>query len=625
MKTDTEIETLITQVCSSAKTRKLLSTIAVLGMAVCLLPLLPPVQQAILKLVMAHRSLNIQAQGRFLTLLSLPLIGFAACALLFCCIFSRKIDAVLENQKYDGLFSKIALGITALLLVFITIFSYQHGRQWLSSDHASEMVLAKLLAEENALVSRNWHYSTEIRLVYQTLFSMPLFKLLGNGNNWALIRAITVLLNNIILIASYIFLMKQTKIKNKWIYITALFLPLPISFEYWDIVIFGGYYVFFIAQLFCCLGLFLKLLESSSQGGANTKSWKVCFILFGLLSLVLGAQGIRALLCVHIPLMLACFFAARFGARKKRPLVLGAYGFISCGIGFLVNYMLHIKYSFHSFENMRLDNLYQNFSIKIGQNLSGLVEFFGYAPGESLLSAKGIFGTLALFFTLWVIFQAVTLSRDNASAQKQYTALFFICAAAFNMFVYQIIDGEVTARYFIPFLILYASITGFLLEQTGQSRLYRTALAASVFLFIFGQSFLNFQTLEKRDINSGRTGYISYLAKNNLTYGFATFWNANVTTELSNGAIELAGLEPDGLMADKNMFKIQGWLNKVKLYEPSYFAGESFLFLTKDEWELARKTGRPFTQKQPDYNDGAFVILRYPSAQIIHEEVLDGQ
>ena len=118
--------------------------------------------------------------------------------------------------------------------------------------------------------------------------------------------------------------------------------------------------------------------------------------------------------------------------------------------------------------------------------------------------------------------------------------------------------------------------------------------------------------------------YIQYLLDNRLDYGFATFWNANVTTELTNGKIELAGLEPDGLNPDTNLrFNIQRWLNPVKFHNPLYHQGESFLLLTRAEWELAKAAERPFSQLQPDYEDDGFIIIRYPSSEIIHRKVLD--
>ena len=633
MKTsDREIEVLMTDICRSQRTRKVLAVIAVIGMIVCTIPLLPPVQSLILRLlgsVIDMRSLTSESfQNRLFTLLSLPMAGLAASVLLLCCVFSEKIAAALAATKNSAAISRASLAFAGLLLVFIAVFSYRHGHQWLDSDHSSEMVLAKLLAEEHSLVSQNWHYSTELRLVYQTLFSVPLFALLGRFNNWALIRALTIALNNITLIASYFFFMKQTKTQTKWICISTLFLLLPLPGGHWGIVTFGGYYIFFIAQMFCCLGFFLRILSSAEKA----EPLKITLILFSALSIVLGIQGIRALLCVHIPLLLACVYAFWSNRSKKLPLALGVYGFLLCGLGFFINYVLHIKYSFHSFENMRLEDLARNLPVKTGQIIAALPAFFGFTPGRSLLSAQGIFGVFSFFFAAWIIIAVIRLLPSRRAYQDgektfsagQWTALFFLCSSAFNIFVFQIIDEAVTGRYFIPFLIFYAPLLGFLFEDAERrlDHLPRTAVMAAVCLFILGQSVLNFQSLAKHDVNSARNGYIAYLSANKLQYGFAIFWNANVTTELTNGKIELAGLESSGLEAGGS-FRIQGWLNPVEFYNPEYHRGESFLLLTRTEWELARQNGRPFSQKQPDFNDGEFIVIRYPSAQVIHQSVLD--
>jgi hypothetical protein len=405
-----------------------------------------------------------------------------------------------------------------------------------------------------------------------------------------------------------------------------LLLPLPGG--HWGIVTFGGYYVFFIAQMFCCLGLFLRILSRIEKAAPS----KMALILFSVLSIVLGIQGIRALLCVHIPLLLACVYAFWSNRAKKLPLVLGTYGFLLCGAGFFINYLLHIKYSFHSFENMRLDDWARNLAVKTGQIIAALPEFFGFAPGHSLLSAQGIFGVFSLFFTAWIIIAAIRLlpSRkawqggETSFSARQWTALFFVCSSAFNIFVFQIIDESVTSRYFIPFLIFYAPLLGFLFEDTERRHVHlpRIAVMAAVCLFILGQTVLNFQFLAKHDGNSKRNGYVAYLTENNLKYGFATFWNANVTTELTNGEIQLAGLEPLSL-ENGNSLRIHRWLNPVKFDNPEYHQGESFLLLTGVEWEAARQNGRPFSQKQPDFNDGGFIVIRYPSARLIHQSVLD--
>ncbi|MDR0472970.1 MAG: hypothetical protein LBH43_04810, partial [Treponema sp.] len=567
-------------------------------------------------------------ERRLWSLLSLPSFGLAALILALCCLFSKTISAFLEDTENTRLITVFAAGTGAMLLGFIGIFAYRRGAQWLNSDHASEMVLGKLLADENTLVSRNWHYSTEIRLIYQTIFTMPLFKIFGGADNWALIRSINILLNNLVLILSYLFMARQMKIRTKWICITGLFLLMPMSTGYWDIVTFGGYYVFFVVQLLCCLGLFIRLTADTG----TAKTMLVDFILFTALSFVLGAQGIRSLLCVNFPLLIACIYCyAKAVQKKKFLLFLGCYGFVLCCIGFAVNYLLHFWYSFHSFENMRLVDLYANFLPKLGRCLVSLAGFFGLSAGTSLLSAQGLFSVTAIIATFILFWAALksfrqTQIQNNAmeqSGEYQFMPVFFIFSVVFNIFVFIVVDEDVTNRYFIPFMVLCIPLVAILFEYAEKlyGHLKRTALVCGIVLFVFGQGYQDFQNMAEHDANTGRKGYMQYLMDNQLDYGFATFWNANITTELTNGKIELAGLEPRGL--DINQFRIQGWLNPVKFYNPSYHQGASFLLLTRSEWEVAREMGRPFARLEPDYEDADFIVIKYPSAQIIYREVLD--
>ncbi|MDR1025323.1 MAG: hypothetical protein LBL56_06300 [Treponema sp.] len=638
-----KFEAMIGSMYRSSKIRKALTVLSFTGIAVCMLVLIPPVQKAIFAFVgsvVSGRSSAENIQNRLVSLLSLAVLGLAALILLLCCLYSKKIAGVLSNPKNNRIISGLGLGIVFLGIIFIAVISYLYGQRWLNSDHASEIILGELLAKENALLSRQWYYSTELRLVYQTLFFVPLFKIFGNLNNWVFIRAAAIFLNNALLVISYIFMMRQTRIQNKWICLSAVFLLAPLSFEYWDIVTFGGYYVFFIIQNFFCLGLFFRLAAPP----APVRWFRRDFLLFGILSFILGVQGIRSLLCIQIPLMLTCFSACRIDRRngippKKLPVYLGIFGFILCCAGFAANYLLRFIYSFQSFDSAAIDDLYESFFIKLGQNIVSLFSFFGFGGGHSVLSAWGAMDILAIIFTLCLLGSAIAALRQNhdrkgvphqngynedGSWPKQFIALYFFVSLVFNVFVFQIFNGPVTARYFIPFLILYVPLLAVLFEKTEKrkSPLLKTGILAAVFLFILTRSVLNFQDLSGRDVNRSRTGYIKYLSDHELKFGFATFWNANVTTELTNGGIRIAGLEVYGLEPGAR-FDFQRWLIRKEYLERSYYDGESFLLLTGAEWDLARQTGRPFTEKTPDYDDGEFIILRYPSAAIIHDTVLD--
>jgi hypothetical protein len=636
MKNNETPEMLLDRVSRSVKIRKLAVILALAGIIICIIALLPIVRNTLFSFVDTRTSgINMRTSNTFdsrlTSLLSLVFFGLVFFVFSLCCLFSKPVSSFLENAKNTRLIAAAASVTGVLLLGYISVLSYKYGWRWLNSDHSSEMVLGKLLADENVFASTSWRYSTEIRLVYQTIFTMPLFKILGNTDNWALIRSINILLNNIVLVLSYLFMARQIKIRTKWICVTSLFLIMPVSGIYWDIVTFGGFYIFFIAQIFCCLGLFIKLAVHTG----TVKTALADFILFTALSFLLGLQGIRSPICVHIPLLVTCIYLYSKAVRKRiLPLFLGCYGFIAGCIGFAGNYLLHFKYSFYSFDIMKMENLFENFLLKFGESLVSLPVFFGISEESQLLSARGLFGIISLIGTVILfreVFKSVRQKNNNETVTKpdeyQYIPVFFIVSVMINIFVFIIINEKITARYFIPFMVLYVPLIAILFEYAEKSygHLKRIAVVSGIVLFICGQSYLNFKNMavRDRDVNSVRKGYIRYLLDSKLDYGFATYWNANITTELSNGKIKLAGLDPKGLETGKDDLRLQGWLNPKKFYEPSYHQGESFLLLTRVELELARETGRPFALLQPDYEDGSFIIIRYPSAGIIHTEVLD--
>ena len=626
-------EIFLSRIFNGANLRKPVMLLVLAGTLICVMLLLPPIQNLFFHIADAYisrRGAGEMIESRLKSFLTMAFFGLMVFIFAFCCLFSKTITLFFENTKNTKLIIGLTIGTGALLTGYIGFFSYQYGWQWLNSDSSSEMVLGKLLAQENAFVSRNWHYSTEIRLIYQTLFTMPLFKLFKGHENWALIRTFVILLNNIILILSYFFMAKQIKIQTKWIWITSLFLIMPITPGYWEIVTFGGYYIFFIAQIFCYLGFFIRFVNHTG----NIKTLFPGFIFFTIFSFLLGIQGIRSLLCISIPLLIVCIWLfLRITKNKIVFLFLGCYGFVVCFIGFAANYLLKFKYSFQSFDNMQLADLYTSFSSKLFQCIVCLADFFGFSSGNSLLSASGLLGVMAiigttlLFLSVYRSFYKMSLQNSaiDKPVEHQFLIAFFIISVIVNIFVFIIVDSDITGRYFIPFMVLYIPLCAILFEYTEKlyGNLKRIALVSGIVLFIIAQGYLNFQSIARQDLNTVRKGYIQYLLDNRLNFGFATFWNANVTTELTNGKIEFVGLNPHSINPEKGGdFRIHNWLSMKKYSDPSYHSGETFLLLTCDEWEKAQTSVRSFALLQPNYTDTNFIIIRYPSTEIIHLEVL---
>ncbi|GBU26656.1 hypothetical protein R84B8_00166 [Treponema sp. R8-4-B8] len=590
-------EMLLKQINNPTVLRKLAIIFVFTGMVICLLLLLEPIK-------------NMPNLFIFLSK-----IGIMFFLLAFFCLYSKTIAEFIEDTKNSKLIIIINVLICVLLLGFLSILSYKYLWKFSNSDHAAHMVLGKLLAEENAFVSRNWYSSTEMALIGSNLITMPLFKLLGRYENWKLIRALFVFLSNLILILSYLFMARQIKIKTKWIFITCNFLIMPLSWVYFDMITFSGSYTFIIAALFCCLGLFIKLAYHVS----TAKKLLTNFILYTLLLFVTGVQGIRYFIIFNIPLLITCLYCySKIIQKKKYFLFLGCYSLIVSGIGYLVNNLLHSYFYFYSYEVMNLDRLNANFFPKLGEILYSIVNFLGFSYGIPLLSINGLFSIIAIigtFFLFWAVLKSLTYAKIQNNievqlAEQQFITSFFIISFIFNIFVLIVIEQEIISRYFIPFMVFFIPLIAIFFEHIEKSygHLKRIAIISGIILFILGQSYLTvrYEYTQDRYSNSSRNGYIRYLLDNQLKYGFATFWNANITTELSNGKIEISSLMPD--------LTYYYWLTPMKYTNSSYHQGEIFLLLSQDEWkDLQLK--KLYTQHEPDYEDNSFIIIKYSSIE----------
>jgi hypothetical protein len=593
--------------------KKILAVLCFLAIAVSALMMIPPVNNKIAGI--AKSFANIEAKFS-MTWQSVIYVyagsAFVIAAVILSYLFVRKASYKVQSILYTIL-------ITSLLL-FISFIVYKFGYRWLESDLSSEMVLANLLAGENKLVTTSWYYSTELRLIYQQIFMVPLFKVF---NNWALIRALTVFLNNVLLIGAYFFMMRQTKISLKWTMVTSIFLLLPINATYWNIVTFGGYYTWFLAMFFCLLGLFFILTGDKAKTGNRLE--QLTLVLFCLLSLTLGITGIRSLMDIQVPLFLCCLFMVFLGySRRQYELVLSIVSLVFAGIGYAINILLHVFFSFSQDLDATWDSIADVFSWKLGKIIWMFVEYFGFEANSILFAPNGILSAFSVVLTAVIFILAVKLLRKGGKTQNtdgfvnQFFLFFFLSSAIYHICLYQLIEAKfLTLRYFIPFLVLYIPVLAVLFSRTMPRKAGSHFLVLFILIAVFGHGTVKFNSLMARNSTAERMGYLDFLLENNFDFGFATSLNANVTTELANGAVEVSGL-----IQTEAGFKKYDWLSPVKYDDPAYHTGKTFLLLTEEEWQELRGTGG-FAQKRPDFEDDHFTVLIYPSSEAIYREVLD--
>ncbi len=143
---------------------------------------------------------------------------------------------------------KTAVPYVCLICAFIMLCVFMDRNLYLmlDSDMSSEMILADLLSEEKTILSKEWYYSTELRVLNTQLIFTPLFWLF---NDWHTIRMVGSIICWLLLLVSYYYLCRQLGLK-KYFAISGIVLILPFSYNYFSFTITGLYYIPHIAITF---------------------------------------------------------------------------------------------------------------------------------------------------------------------------------------------------------------------------------------------------------------------------------------------------------------------------------------------------------------------------------------
>ena len=206
-------------------------------------------------------------------------------------IMKRKlIDCIKKYGPWVWLFLVTAVNIWYILFP---------GEKLLDSDLAAELILADQLNKEHSILSFDWFYSTELRIVNLQWFYR--LGLLIFPHSWTYARAFGMLLFYIVYVVVIMFLGKQIFDQNKEMQVLfAVTLLSPFGVWYHFYGTYGGYYL--LINLLSVLGLVLHIASVK----AKNHGYIVLAICAGcLLAFINGIQSVRQIMCFYIPLFMA--------------------------------------------------------------------------------------------------------------------------------------------------------------------------------------------------------------------------------------------------------------------------------------------------------------------------------
>lgn len=527
----------------------------------------------------------------------------------------------------------VLLGLSFLLLIFLNVFCHDH---WLDSDMAAEMIFSRLLAEDgHFFATPDWYYSTEFRFLYTHWIMGPLFR---TGLSWHVIRAVTNIVSYVLVLASYYYCMKPFRVRRGLVVASSAVLLLPFSETMMTHMAMGNTYLFHVMIVFFFFGLYLRLTGGTKDGERGRLIVRViCYL---ALSLVCGVSGVRYLLALQCPLALAGLIyvlrSAEFGEFRQSLTpengkqqwktlwkcsamkyfgysLLGAFGSVA---GYAVN-VLYVsrQYVFQTYDATNFISVYQGVLFERLQNAIGsLLMLFGYIPDRGVLSLRGMV-TLAAFIMLAVFGYCSVRAGRGSCGRRLFAGIFLAVSLGLNLFVFVFTTSTMVPRYYITIFIFALPMLCFYLEQEERyfDRIVVSLLLALCLSLATGKTVLSYLTVDK---NADRREVAAFLEAQDYHFGYASYWNANIITELTDGAVEVANV---GDAAHLQYFK---WSSPMKYYENGYATGEVFLLLSEEELCGAAdvetvKNGRIA------YEDDAYTVLVYDSAEALMRYAAD--
>lgn len=519
----------------------------------------------------------------------------------------------------------------------LCVFEWRNISDLLDSDMASDMIYANLLAKEGAFFSPNWYYSSELRVFANHLSFTPLFLL---TQDWRLVRGLGSMLTYALFVASVYAPIRHTSLKRFYPLVAAAML-MPLSVTYFHYSFVGTLYTHYYILSFWLMGLTL----GQSEVAGRARAWRLG--LLAALSVAAGLCGLRFLLFSSLPLCASALYlwarAGRAAGPRTRRLAWGSL--LSLGAmaaGAAVNLLVLSRlYTFQTFAEVT----YTSFQPEAaGEFLRNLLSLLGFPENGSLFSpalAPAALSLLLLALIAWASWSALRAPAPGAAAAQsailaqpgeaaapspaetdapgdRVLALFFLAAAVMHIGLLSLTSMPRNAYHFLPISVYALPLAACALKRLPWPGRWRAALAGVLACLLAATSAVNSLYFSRRDITYEPRMALESLLAEGYDCGYATFWRANVLTELSGGEVEMYCLEGpyDGPEAFDTIFP---WL-QLKAHDDTPPAGKVFVLLSKYEGETSLPVFSRLDPSHAVYESPYLIALGYESDAALRED-----
>ena len=531
----------------------------------------------------------------------------------------------MKQQTKGGALHKVWQALPWLWMAAAYLFDLWYqlvpGKWIVDSDLASEMILSDLLNKEGTIISHNWFYSTELKVVNLQWFYR--LGLLIFPNDWHLARTFGMAITLALFAAAMLFFVKCAGLGRAGLWMVGTLLW-PFGQHYLVYAIYGGYYLVYTFFYMLVLALVLRSLN------ADKKHCALQWVLACVITAVAGMNGVKQLMVFHAPLCLAAAIllvlalhscgktdwkAALDVCRKEvRLLVASLVTAVAAAAGYFVsNAVLSRMYDFKSY-NFIVWNRDEDW-FTLDRILMDFFHEFGYENGSGVFHFGGIAAAVGLLLGCWMFFCIVRLllrldklERNDKLLVLLLVAMLAVCGVAYTYFhEYYLYFWLMNMPVAIAVMAVEIKTEDF--HILGARQLLGVGLAACFTLCAV--STVRQEQEHPYLAHKGLNTAAEWLVDNGYTQGYSTFWNGNAMTELTSGKLEVWTLQS----LDRD--DVPNWLQPKShlTTDPEH----PFLLIdTETDGPAENARLIQYGDCTEVYNDGRYVIYDFADADALH-------
>lgn len=504
-----------------------------------------------------------------------------------------------QNQKINYTYIIKIMGIVYAISLLWQILA--NSESLFSSDSLASDIIAQQLASSGKLSIRSY-VSQQTFWVFNVLFWFPKYFLNLFINN-------TIVVDKIVIAALYALLLglafrvANSYGENKttgWIMLCVL--GCGISNVWVGVGIIEPAYTIHMIYMLIFLLLTSNVIDSLKKKQTKKSILLMLILTLFLIYILLFDQRYMAVFIV--PFCAASVIVLYFEYRKKESInkverkavfdivLIDLLIFCAAAIGLYCNAYLKSVLPFASrLTEVDLYNFidFENLFSEIGTYILSILKLWG---GEFLVSTSTISVTSAVYllkscacFLVMIVIPCIcTFKYWELPAKLRFLLVFYWIMSAELFYVYALsaLNSPYNSRYYayeIPVAIIISS--WYLWESMVKAhKLDRYLFVLIVLLFgIISQLDIGRYIKGQERSFDQRQQVVETLQEHNMTYGYSTYWNAQILTSISNAQIKILPVAVGSTM--RPFYAI----NYINQFDASNHSGDTFLLLTKDEYD----------------------------------------